>query len=255
MRPVSVLSAAHWLSLLTWGCLTIAATPSIMSRSRQLKGSAELAKPTDRRSPPLTQLARSDTEQPIASRRPALLLAAAAGLCWASGIALLLSGELDAEHNLLATPRLIFYALVLMAGLLTFVPAQRQLRLPGLALEGVAGTALLLYTLAFVPPPTGSLLALPDTPVYLIFCAAIFWSVSAIALPPIYTLGAWMFRQRARMYDLRRARRQAHEIGVLAAAITALAGLRLLTLFGAALLALILVVAELLFLSFVETET
>src|SRR5262245_57362198 len=182
-----------------------------------------------------------------------MLLAVAAGLCWACAIALLLSGSLDAERDLLATPRLIYYVLALAAGLLTFVPVQRQLRLPGLALEGVAGTFLLLYTLAFVPPPTGWLLALPDTPVYAIFAAALFWSVSAVALPLVYAGGRWMFRQRARQYDLRRARRQAHEVGALAAGLVALAGLRMFTPFGVALLGLILVVAEMLFLSFVET--
>ncbi|MFL5800397.1 MAG: hypothetical protein ACJ8CR_01505 [Roseiflexaceae bacterium] len=211
-----------------------------------------MAKPTDQPTP-LAPPAEADA--PAERRRPALLLAVAAGLCWACAVALLISGGLDAERNVLSAPRLIFDLLVLLAGLLTFVPAQRSLGLPGLAFEGVAGTSLLLYTLAFVPPPTGWLLALPDTPVYLIFAAALFWSASAIALPAVYALGKWLFRQRARQYDLRRARRQAHEFGALAAASAGLAGLRLLTLFGMALVALILVVAELLFLSFIETET
>jgi hypothetical protein len=213
-----------------------------------------VAKPTDQRST-LLPPAEAASDGPTTRRRPALLMAVAAGLCWACAIALLLSGSLDAEHDLLATPRLIYYALALAAGLLTFVPVQRQLRLPGLALEGVAGVFLLLYTLAFVPFPTGWLLSLPDTPVYVIFAVAIFWSVSAITLPLIYTFGKWAFRQRARQYDMRRARRQAHEVGALAAALAALAGLRLFTPFGVALVALILIVAEMLFLSFVETET
>jgi hypothetical protein len=210
--------------------------------------------PTDQRS---TLLPPTDAtaDGPATRRRPALLLAVAAGLCWACAIALLLSGSLDAERDLWSMQRLIYYALALAAGLLTFVPMQRQLRLPGLALEGVAGVFLLLYTLAFVPPPTGWLLWLPDTTVYVIFAVAVFWSVSAITLPLVYTFGKWAFRQRARQYDLRRARRQAHEIGVLAAALAALAGLRLLTPFGVALLALILIVAEMLFLSFVATDT
>jgi hypothetical protein len=222
------------------------------------EGVEGVAKPTDQRSAPRPGAARAridEADDQLEGRRPALLLAAAAGLCWACAIALLLSGGLEAEHNPLATPRAIFYALVLSAGLLTFVPVQQRLRLPGLALEGVAGTALLLYTLAFVPPPTGWLLALPDTPVYLVFIAAVFWSCSAIALPPIYALGRWTFRQRARQYDRRRAYRQAHEVGALLAVVVGLAGLRLLTPFGIALVVLILVVAEMLFLSFVETES
>ena len=75
-------------------------------------------------------------------RRPALLLAVAAGLCWACALAMLLSANLEATPALLAPVRVIFYSLVLVAGLLTFVPFQRQLGLPGLALEGVAGSFL-----------------------------------------------------------------------------------------------------------------
>jgi hypothetical protein len=188
-------------------------------------------------------------------RRPALLLAVAAGLCWACALAMLLSANLDALPQLLAPARVIFYALVLVAGLLTFVPFQRRLGLPGLALEGVGGSMLLLYTLAFVPPPTAWLLALPDTAVYVLLALGLFWSISAAVMPAIQALGRWAFRQRARQYDLRRARRQAHELGLLAALCVGLAGLRVLTPVPVLLLALILGVAELLFLSFVETKT
>jgi hypothetical protein len=188
-------------------------------------------------------------------RRPALLLAVAAGLCWACALAMLLSANLEANRELLAPVRVIFYALVLAAGLLTFVPFQRHLGLPGLALEGVAGSSLLFYTLAFMPPPTAWLLALPDTPVYVLLALGLFWSISATAMPAIHALGRRVFRARARQYDLRRARRQAHELGLLAALCVGLAGLRVLTPVPVLLLALILGVAELLFLSFVETRT
>ena len=203
---------------------------------------------------PLAPGAPDEAGAAAGRHRPMLLLAVAAGLCWACAVILLLSGELGGQKDALAAPRIIFCAIVLLAGLLTFVPAQRQLDLPGLALQGVGGTFCLLYALAFVPPPTGWLLSLPDMPVYLILAAAAFWSSSAISMPPIYALGRRVFRQRARQYDVRRARRQAHEIGALVALCIGLAGLRVLTLVGVGLLMLILVVAELLFLSFVETE-
>jgi hypothetical protein len=193
--------------------------------------------------------------KPSPMRRPALLLAVAAGLCWACAFAMLISANLDTIRELLAPARVIFYALVLVAGLLTFVPFQRRLGLPGLALEGVAGSILLLYTLAFVPPPTAWLLALPDTTVYVLLALGLFWSISAIAMPAIHALGRRVFRERARQYDLRRARRQAHELGLLAALCVGLAGLRVLTPLPVLLLALILGVVELLFLSFVETKT
>ncbi|MFN8566220.1 MAG: hypothetical protein U0Z44_01595 [Kouleothrix sp.] len=43
----------------------------------------------------------------------------------------------------------------------------------------VAGSFLLLYTLAFVPPPTAWLLELPELPVYLLLALGLFWSVGA----------------------------------------------------------------------------
>lgn len=192
---------------------------------------------------------------PPLRRAVAVLIAAAAGLCWAAALALLLFGGVDGEADPWAPRRILFYLAVLLAGLLTFVPVQRALGIPGLAFEGIAGVGLLFYTVAFVPAPTAWLLALPDLAVYLLLAAAVFWSVSAIATPLTYALGQRLFRQRARRYDLRRARRQAHEIGGLAALCVGLAGLRLLTPLSVVLLALIMIVAELLFLSFVETET
>jgi hypothetical protein len=167
---------------------------------------------------------------------------------------MILAAHLETEYDVLAPVRIIFYVLILIAGLSTFVPIQRQLQIPGLAFEGIAGSSLLLYTVAFVPPPTGWLLSLPDTPVYVIFAAALFWCSSAVVMPLIYVLGQRIFHLRARKYDLHRARRQAHEVGALLAICAILAGLRVLTPPGVVLLVLILVVSEMLFLSFVETS-
>lgn len=186
-------------------------------------------------------------------RSSGLLLAAFAGLCWAGALALLFLGGVVPHSDPLAPMRVLFYILIVLAGLLTFLPAERRLGLPGLAFEGIAGSFLLLYTIAFVPPPTGWLLSPPDAPVYLILAAGVFWCCSALVMPLVYAAGRRLFHQRARRYDLRRARRQAHEIGALAALSVGLAGLRVLTPVGVILLALILVVAEFLFLSFVET--
>lgn len=191
---------------------------------------------------------------PLSERPSPLMLALMAGLCWAGAITLLLLADLRAETHPLAPQRMLFYALVLAAGLLTFVPVQQRMRLPRLALEGVAGTSLLLYTLAFVPPPTDWLLSLPDLPVYGLLIVALFWSAAAIALPFIYALSQRIFKQRARRLDLRRARRQAYEVGTLVASTAVLAGLRVLTWVSLLLLTLILVSAELLFLSRIEAQ-
>lgn len=189
------------------------------------------------------------------SRRVVLLLASLAGLCWAGALAMLIWGFVDRQQPYDAPERMVYYIVAIAAALLTFAPVERQFCLTGLALEGVSGTALLLYTLAFVPPPTGWLLSPPEAPVYAVMALAAFWFFSSLAMPLLYAAGQRLFQQRARRYDRRRARRQAYEIGWLAALIIVLAGLRTLTPVAVALVALIIGVAELLFLSFVEPES
>jgi len=188
------------------------------------------------------------------SRRVVLLLAVLAGLCWAGALAMLLWGVVDRQQPYDAPERMVYYMVVVSAALLTFVPIERQFHLTGLSVEGLLGTGLLLYTLAFVPPPVEWLLSPPDAPVYAVMALAVFWFFSSIAMPLLYALGQCIFHQRARRYDRRRARRQAYEIGLLAALTVILAGLRALTPVAVALIALIIGVAELLFLSFVEPE-
>lgn len=151
-----------------------------------------------------------------------------AGLCWVAVITLLLTTDLRADPRFLAPQRLMFLVLLLLAGLLTFRPLQQQLGLPGLVLEGVRGTTLLLYTLAFVPPPTASLLFLPDLPVYLLLFCGLFWAMTASALPFVYAFNKRQFPSQTARWILKLARRQAHELGLLVAFIAGLAGFRAL---------------------------
>jgi hypothetical protein len=197
---------------------------------------------------------RSNAQFSLLNAQFSLPTALAAGLCWSAAIALLLLGNLHTLADPLAPQRLVYYAAVLLAGLFTFVPVQRRLELPGLAFEGVGGSLLLCYALAFVPPPSGWLFSLPDLPVYTLLIAALFWTVSALALPLVYAASMHIFSTRARQLDLRRARRQAHEAGALVAVIAGLASLRVLTWISLLLLALIIVIGELLFLSRVEAQ-
>lgn len=183
-----------------------------------------------------------------------IMAAAAAGLCWAAALALLLFGGAGASEPPLAPQRLLYYGLSLGAALLTFAPIERGLGMPGLTVEGVAGAALLLYGLAFVPPPTAWLLAPPDMPVYALMIAALFLCGAAGSRPFIYTIGRRIFKDRVRALDMRRVRRQSYEIGLLIAASAGLAGLRVLTWVSVLLLALAIAIAELLFLARFQAE-
>jgi hypothetical protein len=191
-------------------------------------------------------------EAGVASWRWSFVLALAAGLCWTGALALLFLAGLHRETDPLAPQRLLFYALVLGATLLTFVPLQVGLRLPRLAFDGVVSLSLLLYTIAFVPPPTGWLLSLPDVPVYVLFLGLLFWSTATVVLPFTYAMGQRLFQQRARRSDTHRARRQAYEIGALVACIAGLAALNVLNWVSLLLLVLIVTMAELLLLSRIQ---
>ncbi len=177
-----------------------------------------------------------------------------AGVCWTWAIWLLLKGDLRSYQAFFASPRLLFYMSLCLASALTFIPIEQRYELPGLAFQGMAGSILLCYTIAFVPAPTAWLLSLPDTPVYLLLIMALFWLVSAIVMPFVYVIGLSIWKNRAHQFDLRRVRRQSHECGLLVAMIAALASLRVLTWVSLLLLVLILIIAELLFLSRIEPQ-
>lgn len=189
------------------------------------------------------------------SAQAPLLLAAAAGLCWAGALAMLLFGGVSAASGAASPERLLFYALALAAPLLTFAPIERAAGLAGLTVEGTVGAVALLATLAFVPAPRDWLLALPDLPVYGLLLMALFLCGAAVTRPIIHAAGLRLFRSRARALDGRRVRRQSYEAGLLVAVAAALAGLRVLTWVSLLLLALALVIAELLFLSQIEAES
>lgn len=184
--------------------------------------------------------------------RPFVSISAA--ICWTGALTMLLLGDIHLEQDPLAPQRLLYYALVLLAAVLTFVPLQIRMGLPYLGVMGVGGCGLLLYTLAFVPAPPGSLLSLPDLPVYAVLIVALFWSGAALAMPFVYAISRRIFAQRALALDMRRIRRQSYEVGCLLACLAALGGLRVLTWVSALLVILIIVVTEMLFLSRVDPE-
>ncbi len=144
----------------------------------------------------------------ILSSQLSILAAVAAGLCWSGALALLIFGGLSVAEPPLAPQRLLYYGLVLGAALLTFAPIERSLGIAGLTVEGLVGVALLLYGLAFVPPPTEWLLSPPDMPVYALLIGAIFLCGAAGSRPFLAVIGRRLFTQRVRALDMRRVRRR-----------------------------------------------
>ncbi|CAA9304387.1 MAG: hypothetical protein AVDCRST_MAG93-4817, partial [uncultured Chloroflexia bacterium] len=119
-----------------------------------------------------------------------------------------------------------------------------------------AGWTFLGYLLAYAPAPlsTGWLLDLPDLPVYLLFFLALFYAVSAATLPLTFLGGQRFWAHRLHQLDMRRARRQAYELGILMVGLMVLAGLRALTPLTGFLFVAVVLLIEMLLLSQVAPE-
>lgn len=230
------------------------------SLRRRLAASAATARPPRVRSRPLDAPAQPvprerapvpiDWEpEPVTTPwRARPLVITLAVLAWLAALLLLLAdprraGAAGGELRLLL---LLTWAL---AAALTFVPLQWRLGLPGLGWQGIVGWSALGYLLAFAPAPRGWLLDLPELPVYLLLFFAVFYAVSAAMLPLTYLLGQRVYRLRVHRLDVRRARRQAYEVGLLVVAVLVLAGLRVLTPATVILLAAVVLLTEALLLS------
>lgn len=179
------------------------------------------------------------------------MLVAVAAIAWLTALGLLGSAGSDAR---ISSPRLTLALAWAAAAFLTFLPLELRLGLPGITLQGMIGWTLLGYMLAFVPAPTGWLLELPDLPVYLLMFVALFYALASAALPLTYLLGLRLYSRRLHQHDLRRSRRQAREIGLLAVALMTLAALRVLMPLTALLLIAVFALVETLLLSQVAPE-
>ena len=194
-----------------------------------------------------------DDSRPQGPWRWTPLAAGVATFAWIAAVALLVMGNTGLEDRV-SSPRLTLALVWAFAAVVSFVPIEFRLGLPGLTWQGVFGWALLGYILAYVPPPTGWLLDLPDLPVYLLFFLALFYAVASGALPITFLLGQRMYSGRLHRLDVRRARRQAYELGVLAVALVVLAALRVLSPLTALLLIAVFVLVETLLLSQVAPD-
>lgn len=177
-----------------------------------------------------------------------------AGLSWAFVIGMVIGVDLARGPNLLSPIHLIFHAMALMTGILTFWPLEKWLGLAGLTVEGTLGVWLLFTAIAIIPAPTGTLLDPPDTPVYALMLFAVFLSVAAIARPVIAVLSRRWLALKAWARDNRRVRRESYEAGILVAAALALAALRALDPIKLIALAVIVVLVEILLLSLIGVE-
>ncbi len=201
-----------------------------------------------RYTPVVVAALQPELASPPELRRPPLWLAAVVGTAWAGILAWLMIGSLGPQTS--QTPRLIFGLAVSGLGLLTWAPLQWATRLPVLTWRGTVGWGIVLWTLAFVPPPTQALVAgLPDIPVYLLFFGGLFLASNAVALPLIYLWGLRRYHNRAQRFDVSRSRRQATEFGLFVALCAVFAVMNMLEIVTVILLIAILALSEMVMLS------
>jgi hypothetical protein len=142
-----------------------------------------------------------------------------------------------------------------LVGLLTFLPFEMVHAVDGITMRGVSGMVLMVLVLVYVPAPTQSLLAIFELPVYVLAVFAIYWLVSSLCMPVLYLIGLRLFTRRARRYDIRRSYRQAAELALAVAGIFVLFALRALTPMLLVLWVVMLIIVEVIFLSFSESPT
>jgi hypothetical protein len=194
--------------------------------------------------PPVTVTTQVDV-----SRTQILLWFVLVGFAWLGLGAIVFNGVWPVDDR---PKQIVLVGVSVIVGMLTYVPMEYYFRARGLAMRGVLGLFLIVQIILYVPTPTNSLLWVPDVPVYLLVSMALYWVLSTMCVPLTYIIGQMVFRQRARRYDVRRAWRQASEIGLTVVGLFGLFGLRALTPLLIIPWILMIVIAEVLFLSFIE---
>jgi hypothetical protein len=171
------------------------------------------------------------------------IVAFGALLCWLMLGQLLFVERLD-RLPVLSGWRMLFYLLVFLAPLLTFVPIARWMRAPFYEVEAVAGWATLGLVLGLVTPADP-----PSLAQFLVFLLPLTVALATLGTLASYLAGLRVYRNDPRRYDIVRARRQGYLMAMLAVAGMLLFSVGTLSPSSAALLVLVGVLAEMFALS------
>lgn len=143
------------------------------------------------------------------ARRLLLVLGATAGIAWAAWVYFLFIFEVGAIPNPWDPWRIVFYALLLLAPALTFVPLALQLRWTFFAPYAVLGWAALGFLLAFVHPPLGVLSGQTSPLSVWYFFVVLFVVLTTLLAPLAHLIGLRFLTSRTHQRDTLRAWREA----------------------------------------------
>lgn len=183
------------------------------------------------------------------SRTTVLLWFVLVGFAWLVSIGVLAIGVWPRDDH---AKQILVAGWSLIVGLLTFVPIEYFFRIRGVAVRGVIGLLLFVQVVLYVPAPTDSILWVPDIPVYVLVGMALYWLISSLFVPLTYLLGKVFFVRLSRRYDIQRAWRQSREIALYCVGLFGLFGLRAFILLLVVPWTLMILIAEVVFLSYVE---
>ena len=204
---------------------------------------------TQRTTTTSTTTGRMPTVTPEVSRTYVWAWLVCVGFAWLALLWLVFAGSWPVANR---TAQLGLLAGTVGVGLLTFLPFELQHAVRGLTMRGVLGMSVLTQMLVYVPAPTRSMLELSEVPVYLLAILGGYWLLSSLCMPLLYWAGQRMFVNRARRYDVRRSYRQGAEVALMVVGIFVLFALRALTPMFVVIWVAMIVIAEVIFLSFVE---
>lgn len=185
---------------------------------------------------------------PFRHKRVLGLIMGLAGVCWVALGWLLFQLNVGNYNNFWFPGRVLAYVLLLVAPALTFVPIGRAVGLPSYGYWTIVSWVVFGFIFAFIPsdPTAGANHNLLPLALLLISFFAVLLSVF---MPMFYALGLRVFSKRTVRYDYGRAWREAILLAgyiILIAFLSAVHNLNSLT---AAVMFLIVVVVELLFLA------
>ncbi len=140
--------------------------------------------------------------------------------------------------------RLLFYALLLAAPVLTFVPLARWARAPFYDVEATIGWATLGFVGAIISPADPPTLAQ-----FLLFLLPLTVALATVAMLVSYLVGLRVYRSDPRRHDFVRARRQGYLVALVLVASMLLFSVGTFSATSAVLLLAIAVLAEMFSLS------
>lgn len=151
----------------------------------------------------------AEPESRLLNRRLLWAFGITSGIAWAAWVYFLFIFEVGAIKNPWDPWRIVFYALLLLAPALIFVPMALRLRWYFFAPYAILGWVAFGFLLAFVQPPLAVLTQIGSPLQVWYFFLALFVVLTTILAPLAHVIGLRLLLSRTHQRDIVRAWREA----------------------------------------------